>query len=132
MPAFIALIITALASQAQAPSCAASGARTWSDRLLQVLPGCRFEVGSPDTKLTAHVSAEEEMWLALNGRRLVPTFEIEGPAMFSWSPTSKAFFISEDRGSGMTSVLRMFHVTAAAVREDSNVFAQAIRTYRKR
>jgi len=58
--------------------------------------------------------------------------QVEPPAMFSWSPRSDAFFVSDGEGSGMSSIFRLFRISGSRIYEDKTVERAAVSLYRRR
>lgn len=131
----LAALFTPAWSPAHAENCGLSGTPAWNSTLRNVVAECSSSFGSPDGSLVLQISTQgtmsvsakpEEKKLQWIAPKIVP------PAMLSWSPTSKAFFLNDGDGSGMSSVFRFFRIKGTQVYEDKSIEREAVSFYRRR
>jgi hypothetical protein len=131
----ITLAVVSVCSYSVAQNCALSGTPAWSPAQRNVISGCRLQVSSPDGYLELQVDTDGTIVVISQHERrklLSTSHPVEAPAMVSWSPTSKSFFVNDGEGSGMSSVLRSFEVRGAEVVEVKSIEREAVATYRRR
>jgi len=114
-------------------NCALSGSIAWSEQLRTVIAGCELKISSPDESVAVEFDRDGRLTLFKAGDvfKALP-YQIEAPAMFSWSPKSDEFFVNDGQGSGMSSTFRLFQIHAAQVTENRAAESQAASIYRKR
>ena len=129
---FLPVIICAtLPAAAVAQGCKYSGAPEWNESVRSVIADCAAEFLSPDKHLLLKFSADGG--ISIEGKTVrLKRHRIEPPASVSWSPTSKAFFVNDGEGSGMSSTFRLFTVKGAKVLEDQTAEKAAVFFYRRR
>jgi hypothetical protein len=133
----ISLLILAVVSACScsvAQNCALSGTPAWSPAQRNVIGECRLQVKSPDGRLELQIGTEGTIEVVAQQEHHVlhsTSHPVEPPAMVSWSPTSKSFFINDGEGSGMSSVLRSFKVQGAEVVEEKSIEREAVASYRR-
>lgn len=125
----IAVVVTS-----KAQTCPSSGAPGWSTQLRQLLPDCINSVESPNGKLVFQIGRKEQIRVLRNGDSLPlkgnPKLDL--PAVISWSPLSTDFFVTDGKGSGLYSQLRMFRISEHQVEESPNVNVAVTKIYRSR
>jgi hypothetical protein len=117
-----------------AQNCALSGTPSWSKQLVNVIADCDNRFASPDGKLLLSIDAEGNIHVSVvaSGSEIrIDSRVVKPPAMASWSPTSRAFFINDGEGSGMSSTFRLFREMDNRIVEDETVQREAVVFYRR-
>jgi RHS repeat-associated protein len=134
VPTIASVVLAAVLHGSGGPNlCTGAGDVAWSQQLRYVLPDCVQDFRSPDESLLVHIDAKGRLAVLRQpeGKRLA-LYRLEPPAMVSWSPRSRAFFINDGEGSGMSSRLRLFHIIGGSATEDDAIEKIAVKLYRKR
>jgi hypothetical protein len=124
-------ILSATHGTAQ-PQCARSGAAAWSPELIEILPDCDLVAVSPDRRISVHVDKTGQLTASVRDSGPLETgrLTVIGPGTLSWSPDSKAFFINDGEGSGMSSKFRLFRIEDGRLREDQQINSSLIDRFR--
>jgi hypothetical protein len=135
MPTIIALLLAVLISLATVAraDCKGSGKPAWSNQVLDIVPDCETEIISPDRRKILIMKSDGDLGiLDAKGKSFkAVSYRVEPPAMASWSPDSKAFFIDDGEGSGMASIFRLFRIRHTHVTRDDSLHQVAVRRFRK-
>lgn len=131
----IAAVIALFLSTGNAQQhCAKSGIPTWSEQVRSVLPDCETRVEAPQHDAYLVVGTEGRITVfSSTGVKLGTTAgeSVQPPAMVSWSPDSRRFFVNDGQSSGMTSTLRVFSVSSSGVTEHSDITRKISRAVMK-
>jgi hypothetical protein len=107
MPTTIALLLALLVSFATLAraDCKDTGKPVWSKQVLDIVADCETRIISPDRRTILIMKSDGDLGISdAKGKSLKAIgYRVEPPAMASWSPDSKAFFINNGEGSGMAS-----------------------------
>jgi hypothetical protein len=120
---------------ALAQNCKLSGTPAWNPDLRNIVADCPNEFSSPDGRFVVRIAPDGTMsvWVQSGTERLPWNGpKLEPPAMLSWSPNSKVFFVNDGEGSGMSSSFRLFRLRDNEVLEDESVERTAVALYRRR
>src|SRR5882724_4600539 len=135
MPKLIALLVALLISLATVAraDCKDTGKPTWSEQLLELVADCETKIISPDGQKILLVRDRGDLSLSSvkTGPFETVNYNVEPPAMASWSPDSEAFFIDDGEGSGMASTFRLFRIHDAHVTQDDSFHQVAVRRFRR-
>lgn len=137
MPKIIILssiLLVLMSKIACAQNCTFAGAQAWAKEMKYVIADCDNNIPSPDGKLILNIdkSGQAHVYKRKQGTQLKGHVSAEPPYMVSWSPTSNAFFIDDQEGSGETSVLRVYALKEGKVIENNVFHRRAVSLYRGR
>jgi hypothetical protein len=135
MPTTIALLLALLVSFATLAraDCKDTGKPVWSKQVLDIVADCETRIISPDRRTILIMKSDGDLGISdARGKSLKAIgYRVEPPAMASWSPDSKAFFINDGEGSGMASTFRLFRIHRAHVTRDDSLHQVAVRRFRR-
>jgi hypothetical protein len=126
------LILEAVLTTNPPQDCRLSGTHAWNDQLINALPSCELVTVSPDGSVKLRIDSNGHIsGTATTNLAISPEIKpVEAPAMLSWAPDSRAFFVNDGEGSGQTSVFRMFRISGDNIGEDFAIYRQAVAFFR--
>lgn len=129
--AIFVLMSTSLAAYAAVPTCSTIDAPGWSNQLKQLFADCVNRVASPNGGTVFEVGLEQKIHISTKGHGLIlrGNDKLELPAVLSWSPNSGFLFVNDGNGSGLSSQLRLF-VISARIASEIDVASPMVRIYR--